>query len=685
MRLITYLGEGGGEAGGSSSERRVFRWLHALPLAGIVTDLDGVVLAWNSSAESTYGWRTEEALGRRSPELIPLGGPVSPAEMWAMIHAGQPWHGDLGVTRKDGTQILVRATLALVPGAGTEPPVVLGVSEDVSRRRADEAAQREDRDRLRLALTAGGFGVWSWEPGDAGIRWDSSLAALIGRRVEEMPANLDGWLDLVHPEDAEAVRSSLADALTAPAISTLDYRVRHRDGSWRWLSTSGMGRKDDSGQLAGAIGVMQDVTAARVAELAAQRHQRRLEMLAELTEELSTTLELDHVLDHLAATLASQLCDICVVDVTGDGDSGRVAAVGARRAADRRLFEEAERRLPRRSNPTSSLARTLRSGQPTLVERCSEGYLAANTPDPSVTELYLQIGLSSILVVPLDVRGRTIGAITLLATAAGGREPFGGDDIEVATDVARRAALAIDNARLYTAEHRAAEQLQRGLLPEIQPCEHMRAAARYLPASAGVGGDWYDLFELPDGSAGLAIGDVMGHDMRAAASMGQLRSVFRSYAFEGSDPAAVLDRADRLVQTFGMAQLATAFAAYLSRQPDGSWSLRYANAGHLPPLLVEPTGRVRYLEGGTSVLIGAPASGPRHAAEETLATGSLILAYTDGLVDGPQMPIDVGMARLVGILRSCAPDPDAACEAVVGALVSGVRSDDIALLAVLLE
>lgn len=413
----------------------------------------------------------------------------------------------------------------------------------------------------------------------------------------------------------------------------------------------------------------------------------RLVLLAELSLALSSSLDLDPVLERLASLLVPDLADICIVDLQDRIIGDRLAAVAATDPEAKRLFEEAERRLPRRRNPTSSLTHTLDSGQPTLIADCTDAYLSRNTPDPAVASIYHHLRLSSILVVPLVARGGILGAITLLRRQDGNAVAahYAEADIDLASQVADRAAVALDNARLYTAERDAAEQLQRGLLPDIAPGPHLAAATRYLPAGFGVGGDWYDLFALPGGSTGIAIGDVMGHDMQAAASMGQLRSVFRSYAFEGTDPADVLDRADRLVQTFGMAQLATAFCAQLTRLDDERWQLCYANAGHPPPILRLPDGTTTFLDGARSVLIGAPQEERRPHAFLMVPVGSTLLLYTDGLIERRDRTIDAGLTQLADLVRRIGGPPEDLCDRITTEMANADRTDDVALLAIALH
>lgn len=423
---------------------------------------------------------------------------------------------------------------------------------------------------------------------------------------------------------------------------------------------------------------------------------RRVQLGADVSYELAASLDLDVTLDRLAGRLVPDLGDICVVDLRDGIGSRSLVAVAARNPEPARLMRAAEDRLPRRHNPASSLARTLASAAPVLVADCDDAYLSKVSPDQTVLSLYREMRMRSLLVVPLLARGAVLGAITLARSDPYRPRPYSDEDVGIASEIAARAALAVDNARLYTSEHAAAEALQRALLPAIEAQPGVAVAARYLPASAGVGGDWYDLFALPDGAVSVTIGDVVGHDLRAAASMGQLRSVIRSYAAEVADPAEVLDRADRLVQSFAMAQLATAFYARLARSAPGehpAWWLSYANAGHPPPLLHLPDGSGRWLEGATGPPIGAPRHGRRPDATVGLEAGTTLVCFTDGLVERRERDLDVGLRRLEDLVgagewlaagEAPAVRLEALCELLTGRLLDPARSDDVAILALTL-
>jgi hypothetical protein len=322
----------------------------------------------------------------------------------------------------------------------------------------------------------------------------------------------------------------------------------------------------------------------------------------------------------------------------------------------------------------SQTVKVLRGG-PAVLLHVDAAAIDAGTQDPELAELYREVGLSSAMLLPLRARRQVLGVLSLFTDGTG--RTFDEDDLAMAADLGRRAALTVDNARLYSREHEVAEQLQRSLLPQLTPIAGLDHAARYLPGStaAQVGGDWYDLFQLPDGAVGIAVGDVMGHDMTAAAAMGQLRSVLQSYAWQGSAPAVVLDRLDQLVQGLDMAQLATCLYGRLEPAADGRpRRLRLANAGHLPPAVRSPDGSVRLVDTTASLLVGAALGTVREEVELEVQAGSVVVLYTDGLVEHRGREIDQGLAALAEALRT-APDDDAPPRGRASASSSGaVRS-----------
>ena len=288
-------------------------------------------------------------------------------------------------------------------------------------------------------------------------------------------------------------------------------------------------------------------------------------------------------------------------------------------------------------------------------------------------------GISSLLGVPLIVEGQLIGVMHVGALTP---RAFAERDLAVLQIAAARAAPGIERARLYSAleyEHRVARLLQRSLLPKrLAEVVGVSTAARYLPASDEVGGDWYDVFELPRGRIGLAIGDVVGHGVRAAALMGQLRTALHAYAMQDHGPARTLELVDRFVQA--MPEYAMATAAYAVLDPD-TGIVRLASAGHLPPIVVGGE-QPAMVEFAPAAPLGAFPYGGCQEHEIQLAPGETLLLYTDGLIERPDVPLTQSIQELLEA-TSDANSPDDACRRAVGGMVSleNLR-DDVAVVAV---
>lgn len=474
----------------------------------------------------------------------------------------------------------------------------------------------------------------------------------------------------------------------------LNYR---KDGSCFWNEVSLSPVYDGSGALTHYVGIQSDVTARisaeqeRAGQLAAERDARadaeraqdRLALLAEATSMLAATLDVEESLARLAELVVPGLADFCTLDLLDRSGGLRRVSSRHRDAACEAALEVVERLQPTSLTNDSATAKVLSGGPAVLVERVQDDYYEGKVSNPDLMAAYRALHISSLIVVPLRARRQVLGALTLFADGSG--RQFDQRDLATAADLARRAALTVDNARLYQHQHDVAEALQRSLLPRLPEVEGLEAAARYLPSdTAGeVGGDWYDLLHLPDGAVGLAIGDVMGHDITAAAAMGQFRSVLRSYAWQGGTPAQVLDHLDQLVQGLGIGQLATALYGRLDLPVDGlPGRLHYSNAGHLPPALRRPDGSVELLAEAQSLLVGAALGTQRAEATVEMPAGSVLVLYTDGLVEDRHRDIDDGLAALQAALAAAPADAEGICDALTTAMSTASRADDVALLVV---
>ena len=633
-------------------------------------------------------WRVAAGL-RRSDGLafLPGEGPVDRAA------AGQPVHGEPVLLHDGERDRLAWATGFPIPGASDEQvDQALVVFFDVDPG-DDGFSQVRDR-----AVVAAGLSFTISDPrlpDDPLVFVNPAFERTTGYSRDEAQGRNCRFLQGpdTDPADVQRIRDALA-AQEHVVVTLLNYR---KDGTAFWNELSLSPVYDAAGELSHYVGIQADVTARvlieqerarhlaaeRAARAEAERAQARLSLLAEATSMLAATLDVDESLDRLTSLVVPVLADWCTVHLLGT--DGRVQRVAARHRDDTKLplLRRLEELQPTGLSDDSHTARVL-SGAPAVLAEVDEQVLLDSIEDPELADVYRAVGLRSAMVLPLRARSQVLGVLSLFTDGSG--RTFDEDDLSMAADLARRAALTVDNARLYSREHEVAEQLQRSLLPSLPRIDGLDRAARYLPGStaAQVGGDWYDLFCLPDGTVGLAVGDVMGHDMTAAAAMGQLRSVLQSYAWQGSDPAVVLDRLDQLVQGLDMAQLATCLYGRLVPPQGGApGRLRLANAGHLPPALRRPDGSVSLVATQASLLVGAALGTARDEVEEPVEPGSVIVLYTDGLVEHRGRPLDEGLDRLAAALAS-APDGDAEaiCEHLLRELAYGDLDDDIALLVV---
>jgi len=284
-------------------------------------------------------------------------------------------------------------------------------------------------------------------------------------------------------------------------------------------------------------------------------------------------------------------------------------------------------------------------------------------------------GIRSMMGVPLVASGRVIGVLHVGSLAP---RRFTSADVELLQLAADRAATAVQSINVQV-DRAAAAALQRSLLPSALPVVGgAELAARYIAGSGVVGGDWYDVFTLPSGELGVAMGDVAGSGLPAAVIMGRMRSVLRAYALETPDPAEVLDRLDRKMQHFEPGALAT--VAYAVFDP-GMDRVHICLAGHHPPVVAVPGRPAELAAVALGLLIGAAPDAKRRVTTLDIAPGTLVCFYTDGLIERRGQTIDDGLARLCRAVT--AQSPDAACAAVMAALVgSHAARDDIALLMV---
>ncbi len=314
----------------------------------------------------------------------------------------------------------------------------------------------------------------------------------------------------------------------------------------------------------------------------------------------------------LAELAVPRLADLCVIDLATEHGLTRPAARHRDPARRELVAELEERHLPHRGAPHPSV-QAMELGRTVWIREVTDQWLAEVTADPRHLEIARTLGLATMVCVPLLADGRALGVLTLCSDRR--RGPLTPADVEVAEQLALQVSQVVDKAQRLELETRTSHTLQGNLLPPAPPpVPGLAAAVRYLPASRGadVGGDFYDVVPLPGGQVALAVGDVVGHDITAAAVMGQLRSVYRAVLADRPPPSAVIDRLQAGWSLIGLQRMATALFAVLD---PGSGRLQVASAGHLAPLLVGD-GAAELLDVRPSRMLGAPPA-PGSAVEWT--------------------------------------------------------------------
>ncbi|MEU0784621.1 SpoIIE family protein phosphatase [Streptomyces sp. NPDC006173] len=411
----------------------------------------------------------------------------------------------------------------------------------------------------------------------------------------------------------------------------------------------------------------------------------RLALLAETTTQLTSTLDADEALRRLAALTVPRLADWAIVDLLTERDEVRRVLVMEHK--DGLLIEREDLQGPMPPVPTESpmpLSRALRGASSSLAGPATYH----GPPDSGIAveqqRLFSATGMHSAAIAPIRGLRDVLGALTL--GRAQRHNAFAPTDLPLLEDLTRRAGLALDNARLYQRQRKVAETMQRHLLPQLPVLPGLEMTARYVPApdSSSVGGDWYDAFALATPAHALVIGDVVGHDLDAAAGMAQVRNMLRAFAWSRPDaaPSAVVSQLDEAVMRIAEVPMATMILATLAVGDDALWRLRWTNAGHPPPLLITHDGQARYLDEAHGMLLGTGVTRPRPDALAVLPPRATLLLYTDGLVESPLHSIDDGLGRLRRHAASLAHRPlDPFCDLLLDQVRPKDNDDDVAMIA----
>ncbi|GGV16189.1 histidine kinase [Streptomyces litmocidini] len=439
---------------------------------------------------------------------------------------------------------------------------------------------------------------------------------------------------------------------------------------------------------AGTVVTLRDTTELRALSGRAEVARERLKLLYDAGVRVGTTLNVERTAEELAEVAVPRFADVVTVDLLDPvlrGEEPTEASTEMRRTAavglqgDHPLYPVGELI---RFVPTSPMAVGLAGGRAVLEADLRTTH-RWRTQDPANALRILDRGIHSLITVPLRARGTVLG----MAGYWRGQDspPFDEEDVSFAEELTARAALAVDNARRYTREHTMAVTLQRSLLPRGVPEQSaVEVAHRYLAAQAGVGGDWFDVIPLPGTRVALVVGDVVGHGLHAAATMGRLRTAVYNFSTLDLPPDELLSHLDELVAHIDTDEqewqgITGATCLYAIYDPV-SGQVTAATAGHPGPALVHPDGTVSLPEVPISPPLGLGEGLPMETMTVTLPEGSRLALFTDGLTESRDRDPDAGLAALRAALAGPARTPEETCTAVIDAMLPTRPSDDVALL-----
>ncbi|MEU9385787.1 SpoIIE family protein phosphatase, partial [Streptomyces sp. NPDC048279] len=660
-----------------------------------MVDEQGTVLGWTQAAERLVGYPAGDMVGRSAALVVPSFEEAPTISAFVeRCRARKGWSGTTAVRHRDGRQLTVSLRISMLRGQDGAVRWLVSVTD--VRKLSRQATNGSVRESL---LTRSPIGIvvrdsqlrCTWVNDTMESHDGVSPEQRLGRRsTHTLPA-----------AKARAFEAAMRQTLRTGTPGVHEFRRRLSASPRREhiLMASFFCLQDAEGRPVGVCTISVDVTESR-------RAQERLAILSEAGTRLGSTMDVMRTSQELADLAVPLFADYAVVDLehsvpTGEGPAVRIGPTGERLpvflraglASIRQGVPESpwERGEAVPVPPAAPFTDVLRTGRSHLEPVLDTAPGTWPDQDPVRARKIHENGMHSLMVVPIRARGVLLGMALFIRTED--PAPFQENDLLLAEELVSRAALSLDNARLYAREHATALALQCNLLPQrLRGGTAVQVASRYLPADLdiGVGGDWFDVIPLSGARVALVVGDVVGHGINATAAMGRLRTAVHMLAEMELPPDELLTRLDDTLERLGedvgdipdqLAAVMGATCLYAVYDP-ATRRCTMAGAGHPPPAIVDPQGRVTFPDLPTGTPLGVGLGTPFEAVELELPEGSLLALYTDGLIETRDHDIEAGMNHLGAVLSEPARSLEDLCDRAMETLPGPAPSDDVTLLLV---
>jgi PAS domain S-box-containing protein len=654
-------------------------------------DEHGTVVAWTQAAEQIVGYCAGEVVGRSAALVLPFSEEIPTIsayiEHW---RAQNGWSGTMAVRHRDGLMLNINHRISMLWGQDGTVRWLVSITD------IDTLSQETTNGSVREALiTREPIGIVVRDPQLRCVWVNDTIESHDGiSRDRRFGRRLT---DSLPGSEAEALEAVMRQALASGTTAVQGYRAWPAEDPRREHAFSASCLQDADGKALGVCSLSMDGTSSR-------RVHERLAILTHASTRIGSTLDVMQTGQELADLAVPALADYAAVDLaesipSGEEPSARFDVMSGRPPVFRRAGQASIRPgVPESSfargetifvPPASPLANVLRTGRSHLepVLDISPGTWIDHAPERA--QKMRENGVHSVMIVPIRARRAVLGVAVFVRTED--PIPFKEDDLMLAEELVTRAALSLDNARQYAREHTTALALQRNLLPHrLMGGAAVEVASRYLPADAdaGVGGDWFDVIPLSGARVALVVGDVVGHGINAAATMGRLRTAVRTLAHMELPPDELLAHLDDTFQRLAEEDtdapdqppaVIGATCLYAVYDPV-TRRCTMARAGHPPPAIIDPHGQVTFPDLPAGSPLGLGLGVPFEAVKVELPEGSLLALYTDGLIETRDHDIDAGMHRLGTALAHPSRSLEELCTRATETFLDQAPSDDITLL-----